>query len=163
MRGWACDNVLNMQVVLASGEIVDVNDEGEYADLFVALKGGQGNFGIVTRFDLRPFRQDPYWGGLIFYPSSTEQAQVDAYAEFRERANHDSRAEVEQNFMYLSSDDGSGDPFCMNNVFYSEQVRNPSALRMFSDIQPQFNNTMRISNSTDFTEELGTNPFPHNR
>ncbi|KAL3458499.1 hypothetical protein BJX64DRAFT_292112 [Aspergillus heterothallicus] len=65
LRGWACDNVANMQVVLASGEIVEANDGNGYADLFVALKGGQSNFGVVIRFDLRTVRQRLYWGGNI--------------------------------------------------------------------------------------------------
>ncbi|KAL4783953.1 hypothetical protein BJX76DRAFT_348197 [Aspergillus varians] len=143
MRGWACDNVLNMQVGLASGEIIEVNDKNERADLFVALKGGQGNLGIVTRFDLRPFRQSPYWGGLIFHPPSTEETQLAAFAEFRDPANYNPRAGVEHNFMYVSSNDGTGIPFCMNSMLYSEEHAN---LQL-----------------TDFTEELGNNPFPHNR
>jgi FAD/FMN-containing dehydrogenase len=66
-RGWACDNVVNFQVVLAFGEIVDANDSNEYADLSIVLKGGQNNFGVVTRFDLRTFRYGLYWGGRLYY------------------------------------------------------------------------------------------------
>lgn len=58
MYGFARDNVLNMEVVLASGESVNAN-ASHHADLFAALKGGQNNFGIVTRSDLRSFPQGP--------------------------------------------------------------------------------------------------------
>lgn len=50
--GWACDNVYNYQVVTANGEIIDVNYDSEYSDLYWALRGGGNNFGLVTRFDL---------------------------------------------------------------------------------------------------------------
>ena len=50
--GWSADNVLEYEVVLASGEIVVANST-ENVDLFWALKGGGPNFGIVTKFVLR--------------------------------------------------------------------------------------------------------------
>ncbi|ORY68296.1 uncharacterized protein BCR38DRAFT_463837 [Pseudomassariella vexata] len=50
--GWAMDNVVEYEVVLADGEIVRVGEDA-YADLFWALKGGGANFGIVTNFKLR--------------------------------------------------------------------------------------------------------------
>ncbi|KAJ1323683.1 prosolanapyrone-II oxidase [Microdochium nivale] len=53
-HGWAADNVLEYEVVLASGEIVTVSATEE-PDLFWALKGGSSNFGIVTKFKLRAF------------------------------------------------------------------------------------------------------------
>lgn len=54
--GFACDNVINFEVVLASGDIVNANAH-ENPDLWFALKGGSNNFGVVTRFDLRTFKQ----------------------------------------------------------------------------------------------------------
>lgn len=50
-RGLACDNVKGFQLVIASGEILEVN-ANSHADLFEAMKGGQNIFGVVTRFDL---------------------------------------------------------------------------------------------------------------
>lgn len=46
--GWVTDNVIAFEVVLASGEVV-IADRTNHADLWHALKGGSGNFGIVTR------------------------------------------------------------------------------------------------------------------
>ena len=42
-----CDNVVNFEVVLSSGQVVDANEK-ENSDLWVALRGGSSNFGIVT-------------------------------------------------------------------------------------------------------------------
>ncbi|KAH7029595.1 uncharacterized protein B0I36DRAFT_411611 [Microdochium trichocladiopsis] len=53
-EGFACDNAINFEVVLANGEIVDANKDCN-ADLWKALKGGSSNFGIVTRFDLAAY------------------------------------------------------------------------------------------------------------
>ncbi|RYO88963.1 hypothetical protein DL764_008653 [Monosporascus ibericus] len=64
-RGFVCDNVVNYEIVLASGEIVNANAETN-RDLWIALKGGGNNFGIVTRFDLSVFEQGQLWGGKIF-------------------------------------------------------------------------------------------------
>ncbi|ETS74969.1 hypothetical protein PFICI_13453 [Pestalotiopsis fici W106-1] len=52
--GFACDSVVNYEVVLASGEIVNANASAN-SDLWRALKGGGSNFGIVTRFDVEAF------------------------------------------------------------------------------------------------------------
>ncbi|KAJ5745667.1 FAD-binding domain-containing protein [Penicillium odoratum] len=46
--GWGCDNIVEYEIVLASGKIVTVN-KSSYSDLFLALKGGGNNFGVVTR------------------------------------------------------------------------------------------------------------------
>lgn len=55
VRAWglACDQLIGAQLVTATGEIVEVSAE-THPDLLWALRGGGGNFGVVTRFDFRP-------------------------------------------------------------------------------------------------------------
>jgi FAD/FMN-containing dehydrogenase len=54
LYGLVCDHILAMDVVLATGEVVRVEPEGEYQDLFWALCGaGGGNFGVVTSFHMK--------------------------------------------------------------------------------------------------------------
>ncbi|EXK25657.1 hypothetical protein FOMG_17694 [Fusarium oxysporum f. sp. melonis 26406] len=64
--GMSCDNVINYEVVLANGSIIEANRHHN-KDLFRALKGGGNNFGIVTRFDMRTFTLPPdgVYGGLM--------------------------------------------------------------------------------------------------
>lgn len=73
-KGLVCDNVRNFEVVLASGEIVNAN-ANENADLWIVLRGGRSNFGIVTRIDLEAFPRSPIWGGVNRYPSTPETVE----------------------------------------------------------------------------------------
>ncbi|KAJ5312872.1 hypothetical protein N7508_003702 [Penicillium antarcticum] len=60
--GFGCDTVVNYEVVLADGSIVQANKTSNQ-DLFWALKGGSSNFGIVTRFDLATIKSPKVWAG----------------------------------------------------------------------------------------------------
>ena len=65
--GLTCDNVLSFEVVTAEGEVVTASAE-KNPDLFWALRGGGGNFGIVTSFLYRAHPVSTVLGGLIIYP-----------------------------------------------------------------------------------------------
>ena len=71
--GWACDKIVNYEVVLSSGDIVNANASC-FPDLFWALKGGGKNFGIVTRFDIETIASPKIWGGLhVISPEYMDQ------------------------------------------------------------------------------------------
>ena len=65
--GNSADNLVSADVVTANGELVTANDR-ETADLFWALRGGGGNFGVVTSFEFRLHAVGPYvlGGGAYF-------------------------------------------------------------------------------------------------
>lgn len=79
--GWAANNVVNYEVVLANGTIINANRQTS-SDLWWALKGGSSNFGIVTRFDMKTWSLPQIWGGSVFYNSSALDAVVEAYASY---------------------------------------------------------------------------------
>src|SRR5688572_18576425 len=81
-HGWTCDNVLSMEVVTADAAVLRVSAD-ENPDLFWALRGGSGNFGIVTSFEYRLFPVGPeILGGAIAWRGQDARQVLDAYREF---------------------------------------------------------------------------------
>src|SRR3954468_8422555 len=66
-HGLAVDNLLSVELVTADGEALDVDAES-HPDLFWALRGGGGNFGVATAFTYRLHPLDTVTGGLIAHP-----------------------------------------------------------------------------------------------
>jgi hypothetical protein len=67
LHGAACDNLLSARLVTAAGQLRSA-DAMNNPDLFWALRGGSGNFGIMTVFDCRLFPVGPVTAGDIHYP-----------------------------------------------------------------------------------------------
>lgn len=83
--GLACDNLLSADVVTADGKFL-VASETENADLFWGLKGGGGNFGIVTSFEYRLHPVSQVIGGTIVYPVAKAREVLHFYREFTRQA-----------------------------------------------------------------------------
>jgi len=87
--GMTIDNLESAEVVTAEGKVVQANAK-ENPDLFWALRGGSGNFGVVTRFEyqLHPVSPD-LLSGLIVYPFSEAKKVLQAYRAFIAKAPDD--------------------------------------------------------------------------
>jgi FAD/FMN-containing dehydrogenase len=81
MCGLTIDNLLEADVVLASGERVRASAE-EHPDLFWAIRGGGGNFGVVTSFLFRCHEVGTILGGPTFWPVELGAEVLSAYSEF---------------------------------------------------------------------------------
>ena len=69
--GLTIDDLLAADVMTADGELLHVNSES-HPDLFWAIRGGGGNFGVVTRFHFRLHPIDSVVGGMLFLPATPE-------------------------------------------------------------------------------------------
>ena len=79
--GLAVDNVLSFELVTADGRVLNVSAV-ENADLFWSLRGGGGNFGIVTRFEYRLHPVGKVLAGAVFHPLSNGEAVMRFYRDF---------------------------------------------------------------------------------
>jgi FAD/FMN-containing dehydrogenase len=79
--GLTLDNLISVDVVTADGELVQAS-ETEKPDLFWALRGGGGNFGVVTSFEFRLSDLDPQvLAGLVVHPFDDAESVLKQYRE----------------------------------------------------------------------------------
>lgn len=139
-----------IQVVLASGEIVNANKDS-HSDLFQALKGGTNNFGIVTNSKLKAFEQGNLWGGVVGYPSSTAAQQDEGFVHFVDGISKDPYNSL---ISYRTFNATSNQSVILN--FYESTRAEPyaAAFKELTSIKPELFNSMRITNLTDIGHEI---------
>jgi len=86
--GLAADNLIEADVVLADGTFV-MASESENADLLWALRGGGGNFGVVTSFLFRAHPASKVYGGPIFWELEDAAGIMRWYRDFQTKAPND--------------------------------------------------------------------------
>lgn len=146
-HGWSCDNVVGFEIVLASGQITYVNST---SDLFLRLKGGSNNFGVVTRFDLKVYSQGPFWGGFITYPITEISRQLHAFSTFMRPKNFNPNADLIQAYGYSNP---GGQRIISLALQYLKPVANPPVFQPFLNPPAELFSSMRISNMSDFVNE----------
>ena len=101
--GLAADNLISVELVTASGEVVDVTADS-HPDLFWALRGGGGNFGVATSFEFRLYPLTQIVGGLIAYPIAAAGDVLRFYRDFTQSASD----ELTVHCVLAHAPDGSG-------------------------------------------------------
>ncbi|KAL4943461.1 hypothetical protein BDV06DRAFT_234678 [Aspergillus oleicola] len=81
--GWAASNVIEFEVVIANGTIVHANEK-QHSDLFLSLKGGGNNLGIVTTYKLKTHPISKVWGGNYIFDASQTPEVLQAVRDFTE-------------------------------------------------------------------------------
>lgn len=85
-HGLVCDNLLSVDIVTADGQLLTAS-ESENPDLFWAIRGGGGNFGIVTSFELKLHSVGPMvLGGMVLYPINQAKEVLQFYREYARNA-----------------------------------------------------------------------------
>lgn len=88
-QGLTIDSLLSAEVVLADGRVVNASEDG-HPDLFWALRGGGGNFGIVTSFQFRLHEVGPeVMTAQAFYPMGQAAQVLTSYRDFMAAAPHE--------------------------------------------------------------------------
>lgn len=81
-HGFACDNLRSADIVTADGQFLIVSED-EHPDLFWALRGGGGNFGVVTAFEFQLHPVGPtVLGGLVIHPAAKAREVLHFYREY---------------------------------------------------------------------------------
>lgn len=151
--GWVCDSVENFEVVLYDGRIVNANAR-ENRDLWISLKGGSGNFGLVTRFDMRTFQySDPrnpvIWGGAVFWDVNATEALIDVIVDFGNNAADDVDS---TSFCMWSWDpvDPPGLACSLNNI---RDVPSAPAFDGYMAVEGIISDTLRSDSMLNLTKE----------
>jgi FAD/FMN-containing dehydrogenase len=126
-HGMAVDNLLSAEVVLASGEVVTASEETE-PDLFWALRGGGGNFGVVASFEYRAHPLTSVIGGPVLHPLAAAPQLFSFYREF----SADLPDELSTQAVFLHAPDGSGVKLCVIAVCHAGE----DAERAEADVRP---------------------------
>jgi FAD/FMN-containing dehydrogenase len=94
-HGLACDNLVGAEVVTADGRLVHAS-ERDNADLFWGLRGGGGNFGIVTQFEFELHPLGPIvYAGPIFYSADADGDLLRLFREWAPGASDDVTAVID--------------------------------------------------------------------
>ena len=84
-HGLSCDNVLSADIVTADGQFLTAS-ASEHPDLFWGLRGGGGNFGVVTSFEYRLHPVDAVLAGMVLHPMAKAKDVLRFYREYARSA-----------------------------------------------------------------------------
>ncbi|KAF2470782.1 FAD binding domain-containing protein [Lindgomyces ingoldianus] len=127
--GFASNNVVKYECVLASGIIIEATARNAYSDLFWALKGGGNSFCIVTRFDLKAFKSPKVWVGMAQYDQSQSANYLDAVYTFGKYGALDSKAAIIPTVVMLP---GINTTIYVTAKFYDSETSSPTVFENFT-------------------------------
>jgi FAD/FMN-containing dehydrogenase len=149
-HGMACDMVINYEVVIANGSIINANAR-ENPDLWVALKGGSANFGLVTRFDMRTISfpnptQPNIWGAFLSFDPAAGDEVVDAMFAFTEKAHLDQNTTSIMYFGHIPAAGGSVIHLGLENT---RGIADPPAVGVYYNISRTTSRSGAVMPMTD--------------
>jgi FAD/FMN-containing dehydrogenase len=141
LHGLTIDNLVSAEIITADGKKITADQE-EHSDLFWAIRGGGGNFGVVTRFEFKLHPLGPeILAGLIVYPFSQAKQVLTQYRDFMDSAPIDLNAWVvlrDAPPLPFLPDKVHGEKVVVLPVFYSGEISSGrkliQPLRGFGDV-----------------------------
>lgn len=132
--GLGADNIIAARVVLPNGDIVTASSD-EHPDLYWGLRGGGGNFGVVTELTLQLHRQPEILTGIMLYPWQDCAAFLDGFAAITAEGHDDLSVLV----ILLTADDGNPAPVVFATWTGDPDVGRPVLERFAALGNPSFN------------------------
>lgn len=137
--GLSCDNLLSAEVVTADGRILSVSDQAN-EDLFWAIRGGGGNFGVATslEYQLHPVRE--IYGGPMLYELDDAATVLKFYRDFIQDAPEEFGGfpawQIAPPLPFIP-EDRHGDPFLVFVACWAGPIEEgAAALRPFREVAP---------------------------
>jgi FAD/FMN-containing dehydrogenase len=116
-HGMCIDNLLSVDLVTADGELVTASVD-EHADLFWAVRGGGGNFGVATSFEFRLYPLGQVLAGMVAHPIDQARDVLNFYREFTQTTPDELTT-----YSALFSDPESGTRLAAIALCYSGDLR----------------------------------------
>ena len=149
--GLSVDNLISADVVTANGKLIHASDE-ENADLFWAVRGGGGNFGVLTNLEYRLHPVDMIYGGPMFFEVDSARDVLNLYREFIADAPEQFGGffgwQIAPPLPFIP-EDRHGDTFCMIVSCWTGPLDDAEGvLKPFRDVAPVV------------AEQVGPAPYP---
>ncbi|GAB1522842.1 hypothetical protein RhiTH_005967 [Rhizoctonia solani] len=150
-EGFSANTVLSYEIVLASGEVATVTSKSN-KDLFRALKGGTGNFGIVTSFTLQTYPIGKIRAGYLSYPLDQKEELFSLMETYtREGVEVDPKTHL---FQVFSCTPSQNVDMAALYLFYPEPFTvSPPVIKPFLDASIQ--QVIQVKTMKEATDETG--------
>ena len=154
--GWTCDQVLEFEIVLPDATVSRVTEKSD-PDLFWALRGGGNNFGVVTTFVFKTFKQKPeVWRASVTYDISQADTMLDAqYKLFTDGMANDPDAAAIFSYGWVQQWDFTGIFILLVHGSHQDSESWPAVFSDFEKIQAvPDGNSIGMRNISDITTDL---------
>ncbi|KAL8870279.1 MAG: hypothetical protein Q9174_003638 [Haloplaca sp. 1 TL-2023] len=130
-HGFSCDNIVGYEIVLGDGKVIYASSTSN-RDLWLALKGGSNNLGVVTRFDIATISQGKMSYNLVNYnyTDASLQAHANAFSGFMKPENFDKSAMMGMFLNYY----GGTQMSLSDALWYTQPVQKPAVYNHFFNI-----------------------------
>ncbi|KAI1909870.1 hypothetical protein LOZ53_006171 [Ophidiomyces ophidiicola] len=149
--GLACDSVLKFKVMMADGQILEV-DQHSHPYLYFALRGGGNNFGVVLQFEFETYPVGQVWGGFRVYPVETTKDAINrGLTSYNENP-------PDRDFSIINGVLAHNGSFLATLIMSNAKPQTPSALELnFKDLLKfkPLRDTTRITTIRNLTLEVG--------
>ena len=142
---------MGYEIVLANGQVAYAS-AGSNSDLWLALKGGSNNLGIITRFDIGTISQGKMSYNLVNfnYTKASLQAQANAFSNFMKPQNFDKSA-----MMAMFLDYYGGQLSLSDALWYIQPVQKPAVYNPFFNIPSSTVSVSQLDTVDKVVEKFG--------